>query len=67
MGKATDLLYPLKEPSEADLLIRADEMNKALDLWEANLPEFLKPSQHTLTGQRIFESRDCPVERIRPG
>lgn len=59
MGKATDLLYPLKAPSEAELLLRADEMSSALHAWESQLPPFLKPSRHDLTGSRLFESTEC--------
>lgn len=56
MGRTTDLLYPLKPLEKAELMMRAEVMLNELNAWEANLPLFLRPSQQTLTGQRIFES-----------
>ncbi|KAH6669821.1 fungal-specific transcription factor domain-containing protein [Halenospora varia] len=62
MGRATDLLYPLRPPNEADLLQRAETMVRELDAWEADLPLFLKPSTQTLTGQRIFERQNSVMK-----
>ncbi|KAH8657193.1 fungal-specific transcription factor domain-containing protein [Tricladium varicosporioides] len=62
MGRATDLLYPLRAPDAVDLLQRAETMIHELEIWEANLPLFLKPSTQTLTGQRIFERQNSVMK-----
>jgi hypothetical protein len=68
MCRATDLLYPLQLPPEADLIKRAETVVEQLNAWEADLPMFLRPSQKTLTGQRIFESNgdsdNNPTQRL---
>lgn len=57
MSRATDLLYPLQPISGEELLSSATLMTDLLREWEDSLPLFLKPTQKTLTGKRMFESK----------
>lgn len=57
MGNATDMLYPLKSLSQEELQIKAGLIMKLLDNWEQGLPQFLRPTQRTFTGKRMFERK----------
>jgi hypothetical protein len=62
MGRNNDLLYPLQPLSEEEVLVRTNEMIMALDHWRSALPEFLKPREKTLVGQRTFERQNTVLK-----
>jgi hypothetical protein len=55
MGKATNMLYPLRNLSKEEHLINSRLIATLLDEWEQGLPQFLKPTNRTFTGKRMFE------------
>ncbi|KIW20307.1 hypothetical protein PV08_00882 [Exophiala spinifera] len=62
MGRNNQLLYPLQPLTEEDVLARTYQMLSALDAWRDSLPEFLKPRDKTLTGQRTFERQNTTLK-----
>ncbi|KAL6244337.1 hypothetical protein RBB50_008579 [Rhinocladiella similis] len=62
MGRNNQLLYPLQPLTEEDVLARTYQMLNALDAWRDSLPEFLKPRDKTLTGQRTFERQNTTLK-----
>lgn len=57
-ARNNDLLYPLHSLTDDELLQRSNEMLDALNIWQDGLPDFLKPRERTLTGQRTFERQN---------
>ncbi|KAJ9633357.1 hypothetical protein H2204_007074 [Knufia peltigerae] len=62
MGRNNQLLYPLQPLTEDEVLVRTYQMLDALDAWRDSLPEFLKPRDKTLTGQRTFERQNTTLK-----
>ncbi|KAK7888287.1 hypothetical protein LTR67_009165 [Exophiala xenobiotica] len=62
MGRNSHLLYPLQPLTEDEVLERTHEMLYALDNWRASLPDFLKPRDKTLAGQRTFERQNTVLK-----
>ncbi len=62
LGRNSDLLYPLRPLTEDQLFQRTDEMLQALDGWRDGLPEFLKPRDKTLVGDRTFERQNTVLK-----
>lgn len=59
MGRNNDLLYPLRSSvTEDELYDRTNEMLDAVSKWKDGLPDFLKPREKTLTGDRTFERQN---------
>lgn len=58
MGQNNDRLYPLRSLRNDEILDRSNEILDALAKWQDALPEFLKPKEKTLTGQRTFERQN---------
>lgn len=62
MGRNSDLLYPIQALTEDQVLARTDEMLAAVFQWRDSLPDFLKPRDRTLTGQRTFERQNTVLK-----
>ena len=62
MGHNNDLLYPLKELREEEVIIHTVQMIEALDRWRDGLPDFLKSREKTLAGQRTFERQNTVLK-----
>ena len=62
LGRNNDLLYPLQPLTEEQVLDRTSDMLEALSEWRNRLPEFLKPRDKTLTGQRTFERQNTTLK-----
>ncbi|EXJ90432.1 hypothetical protein A1O1_03533 [Capronia coronata CBS 617.96] len=58
MARNSDLLYPLQPLSEDQVYERTVLMLEALYSWRDGLPDFLKPREKTLVGQRTFERQN---------
>lgn len=58
MGRNNDRLYPLHSITEDELYDRTNEMLDAVSKWKDGLPDFLKPREKTLTGDRTFERQN---------
>lgn len=57
-ARNNDLLYPLHSLSNDQILDRSNEILAVLAEWQNDLPDFLKPREKTLTGQRTFERQN---------
>ncbi|KAI1627955.1 hypothetical protein EDD37DRAFT_560252, partial [Exophiala viscosa] len=62
MARNSQLLYPLQSLTENEVFERTNEMLKALNRWRDSLPEFLKPRDKTLAGQRTFERQNTVLK-----
>lgn len=62
MGRNSQLLYPLQTLTEDEVFVRTDQMLRALDVWRDALPDFLKPRDKTLAGQRNFERQNTVLK-----
>ncbi|KAK5062715.1 hypothetical protein LTR84_004789 [Exophiala bonariae] len=62
MGRNSDLLYPLQPLTEDQVLERTSNMLDSLLTWREKLPEFLKPREKTLSGQRTFERQNTVLK-----
>lgn len=62
MARTNDLLYPLNQLTEEQVLDRSNEMLDALSTWRDNLPNFLKSGRRTLTGERTFERQNTVLK-----
>lgn len=62
MGRNSDSLYPLQPLTEDQVLERTSNMLDALLDWKEKLPEFLKPREKTLIGQRTFERQNTVLK-----
>ncbi|EXJ80869.1 hypothetical protein A1O3_07155 [Capronia epimyces CBS 606.96] len=62
MARNSDLLYPLRPLSEDQVFERTDQMLEAVYHWRQNLPDFLKPRDRTLAGQRTFERQNTVLK-----
>lgn len=62
MGRNSDALYPLQPLTEDQVLDRTSNMLEFLLEWKEKLPEFLKPREKTLSGQRTFERQNTVLK-----
>ncbi|OAP60567.1 hypothetical protein AYL99_05569 [Fonsecaea erecta] len=62
MGRNSDLLYPIHPLSEDQLFDRTNWMLAATLEWKESLPDFLKPRDKTLAGQRTFERQNTVLK-----
>lgn len=62
MGRNSDSLYPLQPLTEDQVLDRTSNMLDSLLDWKERLPEFLKPREKTLAGQRTFERQNTVLK-----
>ncbi|KIX95559.1 uncharacterized protein Z520_08679 [Fonsecaea multimorphosa CBS 102226] len=62
MGRNSDLLYPIQPLSEDQLFDRTNWMLEATLEWKESLPDFLKPRDKTLVGQRTFERQNTVLK-----
>lgn len=62
MARTNDILYPLYQLTEEQVLEHSNEMLDALNTWRENLPNFLKPGRRTLTGERTFERQNTVLK-----
>ncbi|EXJ67998.1 uncharacterized protein A1O5_08613 [Cladophialophora psammophila CBS 110553] len=62
MGRNSDLLYPIQPLSEDQLFDRTNSMLEATLEWKDSLPDFLKPRDKTLAGQRTFERQNTVLK-----
>jgi hypothetical protein len=62
MGRNSDLLYPLRSLTDDELFDRTSEMLQAITAWTDSLPDFLKPRNKTLAGQRTFERQNTVLK-----
>ncbi|KIX02565.1 uncharacterized protein Z518_08506 [Rhinocladiella mackenziei CBS 650.93] len=62
MGRNNDLLYPIQPLTEDQVFERTNEMLELLYKWKDALPDFLKPRDKTLVGQRTFERQNTVLK-----
>ncbi|OCT51789.1 hypothetical protein CLCR_08038 [Cladophialophora carrionii] len=62
MGRNSDLLYPLHPLTDDQLFDRTNEMLESVTQWRDRLPDFLKPRDKTLAGQRTFERQNTVLK-----
>ena len=62
MARNSDRLYPLHALTEEEVLQRSNELLDALESWRQSLPNFLRPGNRTLTGERMFERQNTVVK-----
>ncbi|KAK2757278.1 hypothetical protein FQN54_004792 [Arachnomyces sp. PD_36] len=62
MARNNDLLYPIQQLAEEQVLERSNEMLDALNAWRDNLPNFLRPGKKILTGERTFERQNTVLK-----
>lgn len=62
MARTNDLLYPLHQLTEEQVLDRSNDMLDALNTWRDNLPNFLRSGRKTLTGERTFERQNTVLK-----
>ncbi|RJE22533.1 Transcription factor [Aspergillus sclerotialis] len=62
MARSSDTLYPLQPLTEEQVLQRSNELLDVLETWKQSLPNFLKPGNKTLTGERMFERQNTVLK-----
>jgi hypothetical protein len=62
MGHNSDFLYPVRNLSQTEIFDRTSTMLDVLEQWKTDLPDFLRPRDKTLAGQRTFERQNTVLK-----